>query len=299
MAILAIPIAIAALAAAEVQPRPVDLGRPSFADCIEPATHLRKAETLAVPSAERMKIRMHRLEDFVQGHEGGAAPGGGSADAKQSQALGATFDRAQGATAAEVDGSEDAPVRRPAIEGFWGSCALVPILSSEGATEQALGKLSSWQQSVAKKAIPIIDRLGENLGVYSQLKSMGVNEPRVFVLSLIQNESAFNPGAVSPKDARGLMQVLHGSTDLEANVRAGMAYLEYSLRTFGRPDYALASYNAGDGAVKSYLQKTGEIPPFEETRTYVKLIFRTYVNWVGSKWRAFSNSVLANLYPSK
>jgi soluble lytic murein transglycosylase-like protein len=86
--------------------------------------------------------------------------------------------------------------------------------------------------------------------------------------ALMQVESAGREDAVSPKNAIGLMQVLDGPTDPEQNVARGAEILAGHLRTFGGDlELALAAYNAGPGAVRSY----GGVPPYEETRWHVYL----------------------------
>jgi soluble lytic murein transglycosylase-like protein len=99
------------------------------------------------------------------------------------------------------------------------------------------------------------------------------------VRALIQAESAFNPRAVSPKGARGLMQLMpataaeYGVADAfnpAENIRAGVKYLKQLLDTYeGRVELALAAYNAGPGAVKKY---GGKVPPYRETQNYVARI---------------------------
>ena len=99
------------------------------------------------------------------------------------------------------------------------------------------------------------------------------------VRAVIQAESAFNPRAVSPKGALGLMQLMPqtaaelGVTDAfdpAENVRGGVRYLKQLLvRYEGRVELALAAYNAGPGAVKKY---GGRVPPYRETQNYVARI---------------------------
>jgi soluble lytic murein transglycosylase-like protein len=102
------------------------------------------------------------------------------------------------------------------------------------------------------------------------------------VLAVIRAESNFNPQARSPKDARGLMQLVPATArrfgvsdiwDPSQNMHGGMAYLQWLVRHFeGDIRLVLAAYNAGENAVKSYRG----VPPYRETRNYVKRITRNY-----------------------
>jgi soluble lytic murein transglycosylase-like protein len=103
------------------------------------------------------------------------------------------------------------------------------------------------------------------------------------IYCLMSQESSFMSGAVSPKGAQGLMQLMpdtaarYGVTnpyDVAQNIKGGTRYLKDLLQMFnGRVDLALAGYNAGEGAVMKY---GNSIPPYDETRNYVKLILKRY-----------------------
>ena len=99
--------------------------------------------------------------------------------------------------------------------------------------------------------------------------------PPELLHSVIQVESNYNPGAVSPKGAQGLMQLIPetarrfgvmDSFDPVENIQGGAKYLKYLLDLY-KGDYplALAAYNAGEKAVAKY----GGVPPYRETQNYV------------------------------
>jgi soluble lytic murein transglycosylase-like protein len=97
------------------------------------------------------------------------------------------------------------------------------------------------------------------------------------IAAVIQAESAFQPRAVSPKGAQGLMQLMPATGaslglidpfDPEANIRAGTRYLKAQLSRFSTLEEALAAYNAGPGNVIRH----GGVPPFAETRDFVRRV---------------------------
>jgi soluble lytic murein transglycosylase-like protein len=102
------------------------------------------------------------------------------------------------------------------------------------------------------------------------------------VLAVVGVESAFKPEAVSPKGAQGLMQLMPGTAaslgvedalDPEQNLDGGVRHLGSLLALYeGDLTRALAAYNAGEGAVTRH----GGIPPFRETREYVRKVLERY-----------------------
>jgi hypothetical protein len=113
------------------------------------------------------------------------------------------------------------------------------------------------------------------------------------VLSMIAVESNFNTSAQSPKAAMGLMQLIpdtaerfnvRNAYDATQNLRGGMRYLRWLLSYYrGNITYAAAAYNAGEGRVDRYQG----VPPFPETRAYVKRVLGLY----GSARHAFDESL--------
>jgi len=103
------------------------------------------------------------------------------------------------------------------------------------------------------------------------------------IFLVMEQESHFNTHAVSPKGARGLMQLMPGTGarlgvrrphDPAQNISGGTRYLRELLDRFhNRVDLVLASYNAGEGAVAKFGNK---VPPYQETRNYVKKISKQY-----------------------
>lgn len=112
-------------------------------------------------------------------------------------------------------------------------------------------------------------------------------------LAIIAAESNFNPQALSPKNAQGLMQLIPETSerfniknpyDPAQNIRGGLTYLRWLLAYF-EGDIALvaAAYNAGEGTVERYRG----VPPYKETRAYVQRILRS----VGAAAHPFDRSV--------
>lgn len=121
----------------------------------------------------------------------------------------------------------------------------------------------------AKKFDPII-----------QAAALRHNVDAALIKAVIRAESDFVPVAVSPKGARGLMQLMPATArqhrvqriyDPQENVEGGVAHLRLLLDRYnGDVRLALAAYNAGSGAVETY----GGVPPYRETQQYLKRVLR-------------------------
>lgn len=139
---------------------------------------------------------------------------------------------------------------------------------------QASGTASGWLRipphQQQQYAVEIL-QAAERYGVEAKL-----------VEAVIGVESAFDPWAVSPKGARGLMQLMPGtafslgvrnSFSPRQNIEGGVRHLRHLLDRYrGRLPLALAAFNAGAQAVDRYRG----IPPYPETREYVRRVLRRY-----------------------
>ncbi len=120
--------------------------------------------------------------------------------------------------------------------------------------------------------------LSELIKKYSRLHMVDSK----LVWAVMRHESGFNPRAVSPKGAMGLMQLIPSTAalmgvsdpfDVEQNINGGVRYLKICLTKFNdNVIWALAAYNAGPDNVVKYQG----CPPFAETRTYVLRVMRDY-----------------------
>jgi soluble lytic murein transglycosylase-like protein len=105
----------------------------------------------------------------------------------------------------------------------------------------------------------------------------------LLLYSVMHQESSFKSHAVSPKGARGLMQLMPGTAirfgvtnifDPKQNIEGGARYLRFLTNRFnGELNLILAGYNAGEGAVEKF---GWQIPPYAETQEYVRRISRRY-----------------------
>jgi soluble lytic murein transglycosylase-like protein len=151
---------------------------------------------------------------------------------------------------------------------FYGNHAKIATKSKRGTK---VSRKSSKEETGLRKYQSIIFKAAKKHNV-----------PPALVAAIMHAESNFNPRAVSPVGARGLMQI-NGITqrhlgvrnvfDPHQNVHGGAKYLRELLNmNRGNMRLAIASYNAGPGAVRKYRG----VPPYRETRRYVVKVMKFY-----------------------
>jgi len=137
----------------------------------------------------------------------------------------------------------------------------------DGLVEHLMAKLSPQRRQVVDMLVTLAPKFGI--------------EPRLAV-AIAAVESAFNPDAVSPKNAQGVMQLIPETAarfnvanafDTRQNISGGLSYLRWLLAYFeGDVRLVAAAYNAGEGTVERY----GGVPPYDETRAYVDRVLGYY-----------------------
>lgn len=134
-------------------------------------------------------------------------------------------------------------------------------------------KLINGKESQKYQYDNIIRQAGGLYGISSAL-----------IKAVIHAESNFNPKAISPKGAQGLMQIMPENNaalnisdpfNPQQNIMGGTRYLRRMLARYQNLFLALAAYNSGPGAVDKY-QK---IPPYKETQTYVNKVYNLYLHY--------------------
>ena len=153
------------------------------------------------------------------------------------------------------------PPPRPGVEA--------PLAAAAGSGD-ALPPLTPMHGPRPKAIVDMVQKVAPEYGV----------EPRL-ALAIMQAESNYNPLALSPKNAKGLMQLIPETADrfrvkdpydAKQNLRGGLAYLRWLLAYFqGDLSLVAAAYNAGEGAVNRH----HGVPPYAETRNYVSRVLAT------------------------
>ncbi|MGH8852217.1 MAG: lytic transglycosylase domain-containing protein, partial [Casimicrobiaceae bacterium] len=152
------------------------------------------------------------------------------------------------------------------------------VTDATAATDDAYADLPPEKRRVAD----LVVRAAPQFGI----------DPRL-ALAIVEAESNFQPDARSPKDARGVMQLIASTAmrfkvrnrlDVEDNLQGGLSYLRWLLAYYeGRVELAVAAYNAGEAAVDRYQG----VPPYAETRAYVQRVERLFPD----AWHPYDPSV--------
>jgi soluble lytic murein transglycosylase len=179
------------------------------------------------------------------------------------------------------------------IERYRSAILLLDLLPEEMRPDELLYPKAYWGA---------VERASEEYGMDPFL-----------LLSLMREESRFDPGAVSAAGAIGLMQLMPSTAErtgrkinleingresmyeVESNIRLGAHYLDRLLEEFKSVPPALAAYNAGERKVREWLRRGRydsydefiEDIPFKETRNYVKRIVTTYFRYQGAGYPEF------------
>ena len=149
-----------------------------------------------------------------------------------------------------------------------------------GLSTRNVAKSRSGAFRCGDKAYILSKRKAYQHTIRTYARRYGVDE--ALVHSVVKQESCFNEKALSRVGAIGLMQLMPATASYlkvkdpwnpEQNIKGGVKYLSKMLKRFkGNKRFALAAYNAGPGKVIKY----GGIPPYKETRNYVKKIMADY-----------------------
>jgi soluble lytic murein transglycosylase-like protein len=171
---------------------------------------------------------------------------------------------------------------------FLGNLAAASLAAPEAAT--AAIPRAVWVVKVdirTGKLVRTLVAARQAAGTDADVRGLVAEAARTFdvnpllVDSVIEVESNYNPFAVSPKGAQGLMQLMPGtarrfgvtdSFDPKQNIEGGVRYLKFLQDTFQDDRLAIAAYNAGEKAVAKYK----DVPPYSETVSYVAKVGKKY-----------------------
>ncbi len=155
-----------------------------------------------------------------------------------------------------------------------GAGAVTSVVRSDPRTGRLVRRIVMGNAHVARNRGAVVP------GFVRQAASMYGLDP-LLLHAMIEVESGYQPYALSPRGAEGLMQLIPGtarrfgvrnSFNFAENLLGGTRYLRYLMDRFRDERLALAAYNAGEAAVERY----GGVPPYVETRSYVEQVLRRY-----------------------
>ena len=172
----------------------------------------------------------------------------------------------------------EAPAPKPEPDAAQPAGAIDPTRMAENFTNSVLNASGGWDPTLGRLSTgdPVIDRVILDAGLRH-----GVDPKLVY--AVMNQESTFKKGAVSPKGACGYMQLMPDTArrfgvtnifDPKQNIDAGTKYLRFLLDLFGNNvELALAGYNAGEYRV---IREGYRVPQIRETQNYVKVITSRY-----------------------
>lgn len=155
---------------------------------------------------------------------------------------------------------------------------LLAAIEQAAKAAQAQTKATPGAQAAKRPTPPLPPNANPQIVHFVNIVAPEFKLEPYLVLAIIATESNFDPLALSPKRAQGLMQLIpetaarfgvRNAMDPTQNIRGGMAYLRWLLAYFeGDVVLVAAAYNAGEGAVERYRG----VPPYAETRNYVRKV---------------------------
>lgn len=189
----------------------------------------------------------------------------------------------EGETASPEAAALEVPKAAAKYGWYWDS---VPVAQdqADGRFALALAMLSQGPAgvSVAAPRLQHMQEIASSYGTEILKATIGTDVSPALVLAVIGIESAGRADAVSSAGARGLMQLIPAtaarfgvadSNDPVQNIKGGVAYLNWLMKTFNRdPLMVIAAYNAGEGAVTA----NSGVPPYAETRDYVPKVLAAW-----------------------
>jgi len=163
---------------------------------------------------------------------------------------------------------------------LWAGSAAATVIEFNDNGSVTIHKAVDYLSKSKRNYKPSKSIFKKDYDIYIKKASLSSGVNTNIIKSVIGVESAFNQNAVSPKGAQGLMQLMpqtakrfkvSDSFDPEQNIQGGSNYLKFLIKRYeGNLEYALAAYNAGEGAVDKYKG----IPPYPETQHYVRKVLK-------------------------